>query len=52
MHVYIYLHIILYAAALKYPSAQFQTSLEQYQVIELIVSLLQQYRAVLKIQVS
>jgi hypothetical protein len=38
-------------AALKYPSAQFQTGLEQNQVSELLVAVLQQYSSLTNIQV-
>ena len=38
-------------AAIKCPSIQFQTGLEQYQVIELLVTIVQKYSAVIGVQV-
>ena len=38
-------------AAIKCPSIQFQTGLEQYQVPDLIVTIVQQYSAVIGVQV-
>ena len=39
-------------AAIKYPSSQFQTGLEQNQVTELLVTILQQFSTHVRIQVS
>ena len=43
--------VLVYVAAIKHPSAQFQSGMEQHQVTDLLVTKLQQYSGIIKIQV-
>lgn len=50
--VYMYVLHCVHVPAITHPSVQFQTGLEKHQVAELLVTMIQQYSAVLRIQVK